>query len=188
MARKKTAQKPRSKSAKTSSANSRKRGRGRPSDFKPEFCDQAEKLCKLGATDRELADFFEKAESTISLWKTAHPEFSEALKRGKAVADMEVADRLYQRALGYSHASEKVFLFEGQVIRADIVKHYPPDTTAAIFWLKNRQPEKWRDKIDHDHSGKLDLNLDEARDAIEGKLSRIAAQAAKRAAAQGPER
>lgn len=130
-------------------------GVGRPTKYRPDMADQAEKLCKLGATDAELAEFFEVHEDTVNEWKRVHPEFSESIKRGKTLADAEVADRLYQRALGYSHAAEKVFCSEGVVTRADTIAHYPPDTTAAIFWLKNRQSAKWRDKATTEHAGEV---------------------------------
>jgi hypothetical protein len=97
--------------------------------FKPEFVEQARKLCLLGATDDQLASFFDVATSTISKWKLDFPEFAEALKGGKVGADMEVAASLYKRATG-------------------------GDTVAMIFWLKNRARDQWRDKVDHEHGGK----------------------------------
>ena len=74
---------------------------GRPSGYKPEYADQAAKLCRLGATDAEIANFFEKDERTINRWKVDYPDFCQALKAGKLVSDMDVADRLHQRALGF---------------------------------------------------------------------------------------
>ena len=59
-----------------------------------------------------------------------------------------MADKLYQRACGYSHQSEKIFNNQGEVIRAECTEHYAPDTGAIALWLKNRQPKKWRDKQD----------------------------------------
>lgn len=122
---------------------------GRPSKFDQLKCAQAEKLCKLGATDKELADFFEVTESTISLWKVEHAEFSEALKKGKELADAEVGERLFQRATGYSHPDVHVSNYQGTVTMTPIIKHYAPDTTACIFWLKNRRPDVWRDRVEH---------------------------------------
>lgn len=119
---------------------------GRPSKFKDEFIEQAAKLCKLGATDRELADFFEVSESTLYLWKLENESFSEALKRGKEIADKHVEQSLYRRALGYSHDAVKIFHDKDSgVTTVPYVEHYPPDTVAAIFWLKNRRPTEWRD-------------------------------------------
>ena len=119
---------------------------GRPSSYKSEYDEQALKLCRLGATDVELADFFDVAESTLNLWKKAHPTFSESLKSGKMLADAEVANKLYQRAIGYEHPEQKVFNNQGEILTHDTVKHYAPDPTAAIFWLKNRQGAKWADR------------------------------------------
>lgn len=123
---------------------------GRPSSYKPEFASQAEKLCKLGATDRQLADFFGVSEQTINAWKIAHPAFLESLKAGKEQADAAVADRLYQRAMGYEHPEVHITNYQGEITMTPITKIYPPDTTAAIFWLKNRRPEQWRDKTERE--------------------------------------
>lgn len=122
----------------------------RPSKYKPEFAEQAVKLCRLGATDKELADFFEVAESTINKWKEDYPEFSESLKAGKGLADAEVAEKLYKRATGYEHPAVKIVANAntGQEHVVSYTERYPPDTTAAIFWLKNRRPDLWRDKTE----------------------------------------
>jgi hypothetical protein len=126
---------------------------GRPTAFKAEYVEEARKLCLLGATDVEMADFFGVAVSTFYLWKNKHPEFSEALKAGKEAADSRVERSLYHKAIGYTFESEKVFQHQGDVVRAPIREHVPPDTTAAIFWLKNRRPEEWRDRVIAEHSG-----------------------------------
>jgi hypothetical protein len=118
---------------------------GRPSKYKEEFAAQAKKLCALGATDSQLADFFEVAVSTISLWKVEHPEFSEALKMAKEEADEKVEQSLYRRAMGYECDETDIRVVGGEIVKTDIRKIYPPDTTAAIFWLKNRKPAQWRE-------------------------------------------
>lgn len=122
----------------------------RPSSFREEYAGQAFQLCLLGATDKDLANFFGVSETTVNNWKDAHPEFLEALKEGKQQADAKVADSLFQRALGYEHPEVKVFLHNGEPVLVPLTKHYPPDTTAAIFWLKNRRPDMWRDKRELD--------------------------------------
>lgn len=136
---------------------------GRPSKYKPEFADQARKLCLLGSTDKDLAEFFEVCEATINNWKIEFPEFLESIKRGKDQADADVADRLYQRAMGYEHDEVDIKMFAGQVIKTPIRKVYAPDPTAAIFWLKNRQKAKWRDKVETELTGKdggpVDMNF-----------------------------
>lgn len=117
---------------------------GRPSKYKPEFAKQAEKLCRLGATDAELADFFQVAVSTLNLWKIEHEEFSESLKLGKETVDQRVKSALFHRAMGYSHPEDDIRAINGEIIVTPTVKHYPPDTTACIFWLKNRMPDEFR--------------------------------------------
>lgn len=125
----------------------------RPTRYRPEFAEQALKLCRLGATDKELADFFGTTESTLNRWKKSHPEFCASLKAGKQVADAEVADKLFRRATGYSHDAVKIFNDEGTPLIVPYTEHYPPDTTACIFWLKNRRPDLWRDKVQQEVTG-----------------------------------
>ena len=123
----------------------------RPSKYKEEYNEQAYKLCLLGATDKEIADFFEVTESTVNLWKENKEGFSESLKKGKQLADANVASKLYHRAIGYEHEEIITASYQGQITdMQEVVKHYPPDTTAAIFWLKNRDKKNWRDKQDID--------------------------------------
>lgn len=112
---------------------------GRPSDYRREFDEQAEKLAKLGAIDREIADFFGISEQTLNTWKKKHPKFLESLNAGKKLADAEVASKLYHRAIGYSHPEVHVSNYQGAITLTPLTKHYPPDTAAGIFWLKNRR-------------------------------------------------
>jgi hypothetical protein len=121
-------------------------GTGRPTKYREEFDRQAYKLCLLGADDKRLADFLEVDVATVNRWKKSHPSFCESLKAGKLDADAAIAQSLYHRALGYSHKEEKVFNNQGEIVTHETVKHYPPDPTSLIFWLKNRQPTMWRDK------------------------------------------
>jgi len=136
---------------------------GRPSSFKPEFVEQAKKLCLLGATDVDIADFFQVAVSTIYKWKHDHPEFSEALKSGKDSADERVERSLYHKAIGYTYDAVHFSSFQGSVTATPYREHVPPDTTAAIFWLKNRRSKDWRDvhKVEHGRAGEFDNMNDE---------------------------
>lgn len=118
---------------------------GRPSKFKPEFIAQAEKLCRLGATDMELADFFEVEVRTLYRWKSENEQFCQALKSGKDEADDRVERSLYARANGYEHDEVDIRVVQGGIVQTPIRKYYPPDTTAAIFWLKNRRAAEWRE-------------------------------------------
>ena len=124
--------------------------RGRPTKYKAEFAEQARKLCLLGATDAEMADFFGVTEQTVNAWKAAHPACLESITRGKILADAEEADNLHQRAMGYSHPAVKIFNNQGVELVVPYTEHYPPDTQAASLWLRNRQSKKWRDKQEPD--------------------------------------
>jgi hypothetical protein len=126
---------------------------GRPTKYKPEYAEQAAKLCKLGATDAQLADFFDVAISTVALWKVEHKEFSDALKLAKEKADELVELSLYRRAMGYECDEVDIRVIEGQIVQTPIRKIYPPDSTAMIFWLKNRRPSDWRDKVAQELTG-----------------------------------
>lgn len=117
----------------------------RPSKFKAEFVAQAEKLCKLGATDMELADFFGVDVRTVYRWKNENESFCQSLKGGKEAADQRIERSLYERAAGYERDEVDIRVIGQEIVQTQIRKFYPPDTTAAIFWLKNRRPEQWRE-------------------------------------------
>lgn len=127
----------------------------RPSKYKPEFAQQAAKLCALGATDQEIADFFEVTARTIYRWKADFDEFCQALKAGKDVADERVERSLYQKAIGYEQDEVKIFMPANAAapVYAPYRAKIAPDTTAAIFWLKNRRPAEWREKVESIISG-----------------------------------
>lgn len=122
-----------------------KRKAGRRSTFKPEYIEQAEKLCRLGATDREVAEFIGVSERTLYRWQAEHEAFRQALKVGKESADERVERSLYRRATGYSFDAVKIFQYQGKEVVVPYTEHVAPDTTACIFWLKNRKPDQWRD-------------------------------------------
>ena len=128
-------------------------GASRASLYKAEYSEQARKLCALGATDADLAEFFGVSDATVSAWKSRHPAFRDALAAGKSDADDRVEKSLYQCAVGYSHPDVHISHYQGQVTVTPITKHYPPNTTAAIFWLKNRRRAAWKEKVDHEHTG-----------------------------------
>jgi hypothetical protein len=126
---------------------------GRKSTFLTQYIAVARRMAYLGATDRDLAHAFQTTISNIEKWKWKHPEFGGALKLGKKEADERMERSLYQRGLGYSYDAVKIFMPAGATkpIYAPYVEHVPPDTTAAIFWLKNRDPAHWRDAWQLEH-------------------------------------
>lgn len=128
---------------------------GRPTKYKPEFAKQAVPLCEHGFTDQELADFFEVNIATLYRWKAAHPEFRDAIKNAGEIADDRVERSLYQKAIGYEQDAVKVFMPAGasDPVYAPIRERVAADTTAAIFWLKNRRKEQWRDTSRQEQTG-----------------------------------
>ena len=127
---------------------------GRPTKYKAEYAEQAKKLCNLGATNTELADFFGVSVSTINLWLVTHQDFSDSVKRGKDVADDRVEESLFRRACGYEHDETDIRVVANELVMTPVRKHYPPDSTAMIFWLKNRRSDAWRDKSQQEVTGK----------------------------------
>lgn len=127
---------------------------GRPSEYSPDYVAEVEKFAKNGATDMEIADFFDVSVRTIYRWRAQHDDFCHAIKAAKLEADARVERSLYQRALGYEQESVKIFLGkDGEPVLVPFREHITPDSTAMIFWLKNRKPKEWRDKQEVEHSG-----------------------------------
>jgi len=109
----------------------------------------------FGATDVQIAKVMGVSEHTITYWKRTKPEFLEALNKGKLSKDEQVEKSLFERAVGYSHKDVDIRVVDHEIVKTDIVKHYPPSEVACIFWLKNRQRAKWADvqksQIDINH-------------------------------------
>ena len=133
---------------------------GRPSLYDPGFCDLVRRLALLGmpCTMKDLALFFGAARSTIYLWKSQFPEFSDAIEAGRLRADGLVAERMFERAIGFEYIEQQAFkvkrieyhkngkeALETEEIKVvEVLKVLPPDLTAGKFWLKNRHPEAGR--------------------------------------------
>lgn len=150
---------------------------GRPTKYKDEYVEQAYKLCLLGHTDEELATFFDVHISTIYEWKLEYIEFSDAIKRGKDIADMEVAQKLLDRAMGAKTTKQQAIKLKtidydngkkcSETERIEVVElqdEAPPDTTALIFWLKNRKTSAWRDKQVTEHEGGITVETKSLED------------------------
>lgn len=127
---------------------------GRPSKFNTIDLKQVAELARAGWTDAKMATFFKVTEQTWNNWKKENATFFESLKDWKAVADHEVERSLYERACGYETIEERIVGTgkDAKVITA--TKQWAPDTTACIFWLKNRNKDQWRDKQEHELTGK----------------------------------
>ena len=123
----------------------------------------AQKVMLLGATLNDLAKFLEVCPKTVDRWIAARPEFNQAVKSGGMVADMKVANSLYRRAIGYKQRSVKIFQHMGQIIEAPFIEKFPPSEVACFFWLKNRQKDIWREKVqvsnDPDNPVSIVLNM-----------------------------
>jgi transcriptional regulator with XRE-family HTH domain len=105
-----------------------------------------------GLTDEQIAHNMGISRSTLAEWKKKHSDISDALKKGKEVIDRQVENALLKKALGYRY--DEVVYEDGKEVRR-ITKEVQPDTTALIFWLKNRKPAEWRDKQNIEHSGSI---------------------------------
>lgn len=121
------------------------RGGSRPTLYKPKYAEIARRMCMQGATRSDLADRFGVTINTVVAWQLVHKEFSDSCRHGRDAADERVEQSFYERAVGYTYDSEKVFVVQGDVIRAPIKEHVPPDPRAAEFWLRNRRPNRWKD-------------------------------------------
>lgn len=128
---------------------------GQPEGYHPRYAEIAKAMCKLGASDMDLARQFDVNVSTIWNWRSRHEEFFRALCQGKDAFDDVIERSLAQRAAGYSIHTEKLFHCEGTVIRAETIEHYPPDVGAIKLWLGNRRPDRWKDKqqVELDNGG-----------------------------------
>lgn len=120
--------------------------RGRPPKYRPEYAELALHLCRLGGTNADLAKAFGVSTKAIDAWISKKPEFAELVREGRELADARVASALYQRAVGAVVPDTHIATHEGKTIITPLLKHYPPDTAACSLWLRNRQPDKWREK------------------------------------------
>ena len=121
--------------------------KGRPTKYNPEHDKMLFRLCLLGATNEELAKALDINIDTLYAWMHDDPVFSDALKKGREEADGNVVGALYKKAVGYKY-EEEVMTQQGV---QTIIKTAQPDTTSIIFFLKNRRPDKWRDRHEYKH-------------------------------------
>lgn len=117
---------------------------GRPCKFYNLNLRQVRIVAEKGFTDLEMCDLFDVSERAWNNWKKKFPEFMQSLKRWKSVANKKAETALYELAIGYRYLEIKPVLLRGEVTFIEVVKQLPPNTTACIFWLKNRMPQEWR--------------------------------------------
>jgi hypothetical protein len=160
------------------------RGRGRPTIYQPEYCNMVLDSAEIrdgGATDQVIADHIGVDRVSIYRWREEHPEFAEACAQAKEAADDVVEASLFQRAKGYEHEAVKIFQYEGKPVIVDYTERFAPDTGAAMNWLKNRRPDKWRDRVEHTGADGRDLVQAQTIDVMEvakaiGLALRLAAE------------
>lgn len=112
-----------------------------------------------GLTDKQIAGNMGVAERTFTDWKKKFSAISAVLKKGKEVIDRQVENALLKRALGYEYVETTKELTDlGLTVTKQVTKQVAPDTTAQIFWLKNRKPQEWRDKKETEVTGNLSVN------------------------------
>ena len=148
-------------------------GPGRPTLYKPEYAPIAHNYCLLGATNDELALFFDVAARTVDDWLKVHPDFAHAVQTGRAAADAEIARRLYQRAMGYDYDTQKIFVYRGEAVKVDHTVHMPPDVGACIFWLRNRRRRQWMERARPEPESGLTLaDIEEAAERARSPYER----------------
>lgn len=119
---------------------------GRPSSYDPAYAELAHNYCLLGATNAELARFFQVSPATIGNWVDAHPAFASAVRDGRAAADATIARKLYQRAHGYEYLADRLFAYRGQIVHGEQRVHVSSDVGACVFWLRNRRRHDWMER------------------------------------------
>lgn len=151
--------------------------RGRKSGFNEKVRETFLRLLAKGNTEVEIADIIGVTTRTLQLWKGKNADLLRAVKEAKHAADQLVEASLFSRATGYSHPETKVFCSEGSIVTHEMEKHYPPDTQAAMFWLRNRQPERWREKTEGDVTVNNNLSLNGMTDAqLDAKIESLMAK------------
>ncbi len=134
---------------------------GRPSKF--DKCrDKILEMARFGMTEQQIVNILEIDKSTLTKWKQKNESFFTSLKDQKYLADVEVERSLFEKAKGYQHEDVHFSNHMGHVTATPYIKKYAPSDTAAIFWLKNRQPSKWRDKteVDNNIQGALSVKVE----------------------------
>jgi hypothetical protein len=127
--------------------------------FLPDFPDQIRAIMMNGMDEDDISEVFDISRRQLGIWKAQYPHFKKAVEAGYTDADAAVLNALFQTATGYTHDEEKIMMWDGEVIRADTIKHYKPDVQAIKLWLTNRQQKNWSDRRETKVSGNADAPI-----------------------------
>lgn len=161
---------------------------GSSTNYREEYAIITLRFLMLGGTIEDVAELIGVSPATIYNWAKDQPELAAAINGGRNFADANIASRLYQRAMGYTHETEEIKVVGDEIHRVPVVKHYPPDANSLKFWLINRQPDLWKEKveviekpvitmIDKDHMDKIYSEAlqqaEDKRNALQGRADRL---------------
>lgn len=152
--------------------------RGPKSGFNESLKSRIVALVEEGKTLEQVGEIIGVSKQTIYNWFGHHKDLLYAVRAARQIADELVEASLFSRALGYSHPEEKVFNSDKfGIVTHETVKHYPPDTQAAMFWLRNRQPAKWKEKTEGDVTVNNNLHVEKLSDEqLDAKLAEMIAK------------
>ena len=148
---------------------------GRPSGYRAEYhIPWVRSLARTGLTVKEIAQEIGVAKSTLCKWVAENPDLSDDLNEGRSFADSKVEESLYKLAIGWKTETRRTVVSsdgDGQKpLRVEITEtEVAPNATACIFWLKNRKPDKWRDRKELEMSASLDSSMDEMNEYFDRK-------------------
>jgi len=133
------------------------------------FSDTEQKLIialyQEGKTDQEVADIIGVPRTTLRD-QVQYNAIIDPVSKAKSEADNKVEEALFKRAIGYEHPEDKIFNDNGEALIVPTIKHYPPDPVSAIFWLKNRRPEAWKDKQEITQRNAPSLRMQDLQDSM----------------------
>ena len=142
---------------------------GRPKSLTNKDKEKIVRLAKFGFTDDQISEVFGITKQTLNNYKKYDPVFFDSLKASKLLADVDVIDSLYKRALGMKVKEEKAMSVSdghmgAHIEKVEVWKELPPDPTSMIFWLKNRQPDKFREKVEHFSEQEISVTVTKHKD------------------------
>lgn len=141
---------------------------GRPTLYKPEIAKRVARLAMMSKNNKEIAVMLGISYGCFENWIARYPDFASGIKYGRENVDADILNALANRAMGASHKETVLHVIEGKVVKTVITKNYPPDTGAAAFWLKNRQRDNWKDRVESTHVFQPGEAAAKIREALSG--------------------